>query len=112
MGQTQRHSNTPQFTIHDRLRKAREVADLEQAELAARIEVDRGTISNYETGKVTRLKAPVLKRWALACEVDVDWLIDGIEDGPDGGGQRDPGTPAVNGESSSACTRYPLRLVA
>lgn len=76
----------PQFTIHDRLRKAREWAELEQSELAERIEVDRGSISNYETGKTQRLKSPVIKRWALACEVDLDWIRTGetTPDTPDG----------------------------
>lgn len=78
MAELQR-SQRPSFTVHDRLRKAREVAGLEQAELAERIEVDRGSVSNYETGKTTRLKRPVLRRWALACDVDLDWLAYGIE---------------------------------
>ena len=85
----------PQITVHDRLRKAREFAGLEQAELAERIEVDRGSIHNYETGKTTRLKAPVMRRWAMACEVDYDWIVTGIvpEPGPDEGAEQ--GVPST-----------------
>ena len=84
---TPRHEprTVPVFTIHDRLRKAREVAGLEQGELADRIDVARTTIGNYERGDISKPKRLVVRQWALACGVDFEWLWTGIpstEDGP------------------------------
>lgn len=66
----------PRFTVHDRLRKAREVAGLDQAQLAERIGMSRNSVSNYEAGhtRTGNLKPIYLKGWALACGVDLDWL--------------------------------------
>lgn len=76
----------PHFTIHDRLRKARESAHLTQGELAHRTGISKGTVSHYEGGMTSagRLKAVYLKEWALATGVDLDWLRFG-DSGPDGG---------------------------
>lgn len=68
----------PQFTVHDRLRKAREFAGLEQGELADLLEVARSTVSNYETGATTRLKSYVLRRWAELCNVDYEWILSDV----------------------------------
>lgn len=68
----------PQWTVSDRLRKARECAGMEQAELAARVGIARNTVSNYERG-ATPPKRPVLLSWALACGVPLVWLQDGVE---------------------------------
>ena len=66
----------PKWTVADRLRKAREDKELDQAELASRIGVARSTISNYEGGKVTPRK-PILRLWAMETDVPLDWLLDG-----------------------------------
>jgi transcriptional regulator with XRE-family HTH domain len=63
----------PEFTVADRLRKAREYAGLEQNELAERIGLGRTTISNYERG-TTPPKRPLLLSWAMATGVSLDWL--------------------------------------
>ena len=76
MTQTE-YTQIPAWNIHDRCRKAREVAGLDQAQLAERIEVSRATISNYETGFVTKLRPIVLRQWALATGVPIEWLRDG-----------------------------------
>ncbi len=68
---------SPRFTVHDRCLKARKDAELEQQELADRIEVSRQTISNYETGRITRPTKPTLRRWALTCGVTFEWLYAG-----------------------------------
>jgi len=86
----------PAFTVADRLRKAREVARLEQCDLAAAIDVSRGTVSNYERGSV-QPRVIVMKAWALRTGVPLSWIQtgDGNEgeaprpDGPDGGLQGD-----------------------
>jgi transcriptional regulator with XRE-family HTH domain len=80
----------PEFDAHDRLRKARERTGMEQGEFAEHIGVSRGTVSNYESGNTKRLKQVVLKQWALATRVTVDWIETGNAenphlDGPDGG---------------------------
>lgn len=41
----------PQWTLGERLAKARHHAELEQAEMAAELGVSRVTVSNYEVGK-------------------------------------------------------------
>lgn len=42
----------PEWTLGDRLRKARELTGLEAAQLAVEIGVHRDTIANYEKGRV------------------------------------------------------------
>ncbi|HXI18753.1 MAG TPA: helix-turn-helix transcriptional regulator [Chloroflexota bacterium] len=66
----------PTFTQADRLRKAREVAHLDQVDLADEIGISRQTVSNYETGSSHPRKI-VLKAWALASGVPLEWLMDG-----------------------------------
>ena len=80
-------SNVPQFTVHDRLRKAREWAGYTRHDFAGVIDISRGTILNYETGATAadRLKPIILKAWALACEVPYEWLRTGAVSTPDGG---------------------------
>ena len=63
----------PQWTLGDRMRKAREHADLSQAQLAAEIGIGRTSVVNYETGR-KRPSRPVLLSWALRCGVDHAWL--------------------------------------
>jgi transcriptional regulator with XRE-family HTH domain len=79
----------PGWTVSDRLRKAREHAGLEQAELAADLGVSRNTVVNYERGRVEP-RRPVLVAWALRTGVPLVWLVTGDassprQDGPDGG---------------------------
>lgn len=64
------------FTLGDRLRKARVRAGLDQTELAQRIAVSRGTVSNYELGRGKRPpKTLVLRAWAHECGVTYDELV-------------------------------------
>ena len=74
----------PEFTINDRLRKAREIAGLEQSELADRMGVSRGTVGNNESGKVS-VRPITIKAWALATGVDAHWLETGETISPDDG---------------------------
>jgi len=62
------------------MRKARESIRLSQLEIAKLIGVKRTTVSNYEVGK-TPPKRPILLSWALACQVDLDWLRTGVPAG-------------------------------
>ena len=63
----------PQWTLGDRMRKARETAGLKQAELAERIGIGRSSIVNYESGRADPSR-PVLLSWALATGVAYEWL--------------------------------------
>lgn len=72
----------PEFTMADRLRKAREYACLDQEELATRMGVVRQTISRHELGQVTHPRRITVTAWALACGVDVNWLWTGQANDP------------------------------
>ncbi len=80
----------PQFTIGDRLRKARETTGMDQAAFAEHIGVSRGTVSNYERGVGEGHHKPiVLRTWAMATGVPLSWIETGIIEThptpPDGG---------------------------
>jgi transcriptional regulator with XRE-family HTH domain len=66
----------PQFTMGDRLRKARELAGVESGDFADEIGVSRNTITNYERDKV-RPRKIVLNAWALRTGVPLQWLLTG-----------------------------------
>jgi transcriptional regulator with XRE-family HTH domain len=51
--------------LGERIRRARHEADLKQGDVAARLGVSQGVISNVETG-VSTIDAPDLPRWAEA----------------------------------------------
>jgi len=99
----------PEFTVADRLRKAREKTGLDHRQFASAIDSSKGTISNYESNRYTRQrKTIVLKAWALRTGVPLEWILTGQE--PQDGGD---GTPRIIEESSFACTSRPgLRLAA
>jgi len=81
----------PEWTLADRLRKAREYAGLYQSDMADEIEVARRSIGNWESG-VSRPRRPILIAWALRCGVDYSWLATG-QPGPGGPPTSDnPGT--------------------
>lgn len=63
----------PQWTLGDRLRKAREHARLKQTEMAAEIGIGRSSIINYESDKAEPSR-PVLLAWAMRCNVPYEWL--------------------------------------
>lgn len=80
----------PQWTLGDRLRKARETAGVDREEMAADIGRSVRTISNYESGSTT---APLLvvRQYALRCQVPIDWLQSGSTGGGPSGGARATG---------------------
>lgn len=63
----------PEFTLADRLRKAREVAELDQATLAKRLQLSRQTINSAENSH-TRPSRGTLLLWAMATGTNVQWL--------------------------------------
>jgi transcriptional regulator with XRE-family HTH domain len=63
----------PEWDLADHLRKALRVADIGAQEMADYLEVSRTTISNYINGH-TRPTGPILRIWALRCDVPFEWL--------------------------------------
>ena len=79
----------PKFDLNDRLRKARETADLDQTQLAELIGVSRNSVSAAERG-ASKPRKPVLIAWAFATRVPFEWLVTGSTNNetpdPDGPG--------------------------
>ena len=73
----------PEWTLGDRLRKAREHVGLQAIELAAELGISRHSITNYELGR-TSPRLPVLQAWSLRTGVSLQWLTEGDPD-PQGG---------------------------
>lgn len=66
----------PEWTMADRLRKARELTGLDQSEFAERCGISRQAIGNYESGR----RAPrglYLRAWSEATGVPIEWLETG-----------------------------------
>nr|DAK99603.1 MAG TPA: helix-turn-helix domain protein [Caudoviricetes sp.] len=81
----------PKFTLSDRLRKARETAELDQSELGKLIGVSRNSISAAERG-ASKPRKSVLIAWAFATRVPFEWLTTGQANenpDPDGPGNAD-----------------------
>lgn len=79
----------PDFTIGDRLRKARTLLgdSMDVARFAALIGTSKGTVTNYELERTApeRMKPIVLRQWALATGVDYGWLLGSENGAPTGG---------------------------
>ena len=69
-------TTVPEWTLTDRLYKARKVAGLTIDQLAARLEVSEKTVRRLESGEVVGKRTAVLG-WAVACGVDPMWLLTG-----------------------------------
>lgn len=72
---------TPEWTLTDRLAKARHTAKLSQSELGRRLGLSLSTITRYETGSAEP-KLAVILAWAMACGVSTSWLL-GLDAAPD-----------------------------
>lgn len=66
----------PEWTVSDRLRKAREVRGYRQQELADRMGLTRRTIGALERGE-TKIERRNLLAWAMATGVPPEWLEHG-----------------------------------
>ena len=79
---TQQSEVIPQWTLGDRLRKARSVTGLTTREFATKIGVSQATVTNAENdnNKVRRI---TLNAWSMATGVPLEWLETGhAPDGP------------------------------
>lgn len=79
----------PQWTIADRLRKARESAGFGQVEFANATSMARATISAAERGHRVPSRAN-MRLWALATGVPFEWILTG--ETPNG----EPGAPVTH----------------
>jgi transcriptional regulator with XRE-family HTH domain len=90
----------PEWTLGDRLRKAREHAGLKQSELAEMIGIARSSVVSYESDRTVPSR-PVVLSWSMATGVPTEWVLGWL--------------PAVTGRgvtSTSRSTAPYLRLVA
>lgn len=78
----------PEWTLGDRLRKAREYRNITVLEMAADIERSERTIRNYETDR-TQVHWLVVRRYAERTHIPMTWFLTGRP--PQG---VPPGTPA------------------
>ena len=65
----------PEWSLADRLVKARRWAGLEQEDLAADFGMTHQAISKYERG-LSVPKLVVIKQWAARTNVSLEWLLD------------------------------------
>ena len=70
----------PIIDVPVRLRLSREQAGYRerQAEFAEVLGVSRNTVANYELGKTDRRRPIVMRAWALATGVPLEWIEDGV----------------------------------
>jgi transcriptional regulator with XRE-family HTH domain len=73
----------PEWTLGDRLRKAREASGLNQTELAEITGISRRSISKYELGEAEP-RRPQILAWAMATGVATAWLEQGDSVRPKG----------------------------
>lgn len=96
----------PEWTIADRLRKAREHAQMDKGEFAEKIGISRNSVGNYENGH-TVPRTIVINAWAFATGVPREWLETG--EGPatptdtPGNGLR-PTNPCLSGNAGRVIT--------
>lgn len=66
------------FDLGDRLDKAMRVAGLNIDDMAEALDVSRGTIGNYRSGRTEPSKLQI-KEWAVRTGAPVEWLLYGAE---------------------------------
>lgn len=90
----------PEFTMGDRLRKARELTGLDRKQFAETIGIHRDSVAKYEAEGCTR--KPVLESWARHTHVRIEWLENGDAPQPSG----PEGNLSRLGESNSRPSHY------
>ncbi|WP_430592452.1 helix-turn-helix transcriptional regulator [Humidisolicoccus flavus] len=86
----------PQWTLSDRLRKARELTGLEAQEFANEVGISRQSVSAIERGR-TVPRELTLRAWALRSGVALEWLKTG-------------NAPPTNDDGASASSVHPPGL--
>lgn len=96
----------PEWTLGDRLRKARELTGLKVPAFAALIEVSAKTVNNAESGKHS-VRPITISAWAMASGVSREWLETGEGEPVQ---SPDPGGPG--GDSSDKLAKLTARKAA
>lgn len=65
--------------IGERIKTRRISLGMTMEDVANRIGVTKSTVQRYETGKISRIKLPVIESIASALGVNPDWLIGNSE---------------------------------
>lgn len=63
----------PQWTVGDRMAKARREADIPTAVMCEYLGIHRNSLHAYERGR-SRPPRAVLRLWAMRCNVPLEWL--------------------------------------
>lgn len=79
MAHAMQQSAVPEFSLGDRLRRARAHLGVTQEELAGRLDIGLRQIKEGEADK-RPLKRAIVLGWAVACGVDPYWLLTGEPD--------------------------------
>lgn len=96
----------PAWSLGDRIRKARDLAGMNQHDFAVAIGVPDGSLANWETDRAKpRDIVAVAKRIELLTRIPAGWTL-GIEDSPDGGG---PSGLAPTVDKSSCFSKRGIR---
>lgn len=69
----------PEWTLGDRLRKARTRVKANQDDIASKLRISTRSIANYESD-TTQPSYLVVKEWAEVTGVDLNWLMNGEPD--------------------------------
>lgn len=91
----------PQWTLGDRMKKAREHAGLSQSALSATAGIGRTAIVSYETDKIEPPR-PAMLAWSMATGVPYEWICHGDMRPCD---YRPRGIPAGQGIESGSRSR-------
>lgn len=103
--------HVPEWTLGDRLRKAREATGQSQAQLAADLDVSPRSLGKYERGDAEP-KRHVLLAWAMATGVPYAWLVDGSTGGTNPPGDQEQGPTGRSSVSPGQGNARVLQLVA
>jgi transcriptional regulator with XRE-family HTH domain len=78
---TEAGRSIPQFTLADRLRKARTDRNVTSREMAKVLNRSVSSIHGYENGSIP-VRVDVVNAYALRLTVPVSWLLTGRDPGP------------------------------
>jgi transcriptional regulator with XRE-family HTH domain len=99
-------THIPQWDMYDRMAKALKDAGISIAQAAEYFDVHRNTVSGWLHERINP-DTRTLKLWAVMCNVPYEWLKNGTESGPTGGGS--PAAPIPGDEGLlSGLNRGPL----
>lgn len=95
----------PEWTVGDRLSKARDTAGLSQGDFADEVGMSRRSVVRYESGSYA--KKSVLLLYAMRTGVPLEWLVSGEIGSP---GPND-GLPHLDSNQEPTVLRLPSRLL-